>query len=503
MYAAFARLNYKPWYALAEFVDNSLQSALNNRDALRNVHGPDYVLMVDIEIDDEAIEIRDNAAGIAAKDYSRAFLPASPPPDTSGLSEFGLGMKAAASWFSRKWSVRTTALYEEVERTIEFDIPHIVASGTDQLEPVERHVSAEEHYTTVRLEQLSVRPKGRTLGKITDHLASIYRLFVSDGLLQIRLDGQVPSHSPPNFLRAPHHAKPTDPPVTWRKNVELDLGDGHTVRGWAGILARASVANAGFAVFRRRRLVIGSHGEGYRPETLFGKPNKFVYQRLVGELEVEGFSVSHTKDGIQWSDWEEDILAWLKRDLDREPMPLLQQATHFRARPAPEKDVIQEATRDTSTAIAQHLPPVIEEQIASAPNEDPLVPTLDDVADPDLRSETVDIQLEHARVTWRVSVEIITDASRDGWYEIADCTPDENLTKLQIRVNLAHPFLERFVSPDGDEVVSFTRLAAGLAIAEITARRVGVRNAGTIRLNLNQILRNALSGPVASGANNG
>ena len=111
--------------------------------------------------------------------------------------------------------------------------------------------------------------------------------------------------------------------MTWRKDIDLDLGDGHRVKGWAAILARASVTNAGFAIFRRRRLVQGSHGEGYRPETIFGKANKFVYQRLVGELEVEGFSVSHTKDGIQWEDWEEDILSWVKDSLDAGPLPLL------------------------------------------------------------------------------------------------------------------------------------------------------------------------------------
>jgi hypothetical protein len=28
MYGAFSRLPYKPWYAIAEFVDNSIQSFL-------------------------------------------------------------------------------------------------------------------------------------------------------------------------------------------------------------------------------------------------------------------------------------------------------------------------------------------------------------------------------------------------------------------------------------------------------------------------------------------
>ena len=36
--------------------------------------------------------------------------PAAIPPDRSGLSEFGMGMKSAACWFAPRWSVRTKAL---------------------------------------------------------------------------------------------------------------------------------------------------------------------------------------------------------------------------------------------------------------------------------------------------------------------------------------------------------------------------------------------------------
>jgi hypothetical protein len=499
MYAAFARLNYKPWYAFAEFVDNSLQSALMNSDALRIAAGGNYRLLVEIDVSDDSIEVRDNAAGISESDYARAFLPASPPPDTSGLSEFGLGMKAAASWFARRWSVRTSALGESVERTITFDIPKIVATNCEHLEPVERGVPRHEHYTTLLLRDLQVRPQRRTIGRIKDHLRSIYRIFLREGLLELRLNGEILTYEPPAFLHAPYHATPTAEAVTWQKPIELDLGDGHRVRGWAAILARASVTNAGFAMFRRRRLVQGSHGEGYRPEVIFGKPNKFVYQRLVGELEVDGFSVTHTKDGIQWEDWEEDILGWVKDQLNSQPLPLLDQASNYRARASANRDVVREATLDTSHAIAQHLSPIIDEQIVAEPNEEPLAPELDSSREEATRSDRIELNLNHAHRRWTVVVELVSEASREAWYEAAESTADGETTRIQIRVNLAHPFMVRFISPDGDEIIPFTRLAVGLAIAEITAREVGVRQAGTLRMNLNQILRSALSGPVQRG----
>ena len=60
-----------------------------------------------------------------------------------------------------------------------------------------------------------------------------------------------------------------------------------------------SHVKAGFSVFRRRRLIEGSVGETYKPHAIFGNPNSFRSQRVVGEMFVDGFDVTHTKDGIR------------------------------------------------------------------------------------------------------------------------------------------------------------------------------------------------------------
>lgn len=110
MLSVLRHLNYKAWFALAEFIDNSLQSYLANREALEAIHGQDFRLEVNVQIESSGpglIVVTDNAAGISTADFPRAFRAAQVPTDRTGLSEFGMGMKSAACWFSERWSVRT------------------------------------------------------------------------------------------------------------------------------------------------------------------------------------------------------------------------------------------------------------------------------------------------------------------------------------------------------------------------------------------------------------
>lgn len=52
-----------------------------------------------------------------------------------------------------------------------------------------------------------------------------------------------------------------------------------------------------------------------------------------------------------------------------------------------------------------------------------------------------------------------------------------------------------FVQADPEAMEATLRVAAGLALAEKLARGAGVKLAGTIRRNLNELLREALAKP--------
>jgi len=161
-------LNYKPWFALAEFVDNSLQSYLDYRRDLHKVDGKHFRLRVLVKIESEEggrITVRDNAAGIHKSDYVRAFRAAEVPPDSTGLSEFGMGMKSAACWFAPQWVVRTKALGEAEEKTVAFDIKKVLRDSLEELDVQSRKVDPDKHYTEIILSHLySKAPQRRTLG---------------------------------------------------------------------------------------------------------------------------------------------------------------------------------------------------------------------------------------------------------------------------------------------------------------------------------------------------
>ena len=99
VYSAFRYINNKVWTALAEYIDNSLQSFLNHRDELEKInHDGKLNVSINLDFDDDTITIKDDAYGIDEESYQRAFELANIPLDANGLNEFGMGMKVSSVW---------------------------------------------------------------------------------------------------------------------------------------------------------------------------------------------------------------------------------------------------------------------------------------------------------------------------------------------------------------------------------------------------------------------
>ncbi len=490
-------LNYKAWFAMAEFVDNSVQSYLQNREKLEQLHGKDFRLKVEIEIersDEVRIKIRDNAAGIAIADYARAFRPAELPSDRSGLAEFGMGMKSAACWFSPRWKVRTSALGEQVERTITLDIGTIVRDDIEELDVVEVPAADTDHFTEITLIDPYDKLQTKTGSKIKDHLASIYRIFLRERAMELCFNREPLSYEIPKILVAPYYKTPTDAPLRWYRDFSFDFGQGLKASGFAALREVASTSTAGFALFRRNRLIEGSLDEPYRPELIFGTGNSYRKQRLIGEIHLEGFDVSHTKDGFKWEDHERPFLELLHEELETQAMPLLSQAEGYRARLAHRelKAEAEKANARVADTLQKEVPRVLEQQSAAEPFLEPLPESVP----PDQSASSRVIEVDHRGAKWRITIELALDPSVEDWLAITDKPPSRGVPReITVRMSLVHPFMQQFCRADSAEIEALARVAAALGLAEITARDAGVPQYGTIRRNINQLLREAFSKP--------
>ena len=334
----FRHLNYRPWFAAAEFVDNAIQSFQDHQQEFARVEGQTAKLLVKVKIDssDEGfIQVSDNAAGIYRDEWARALRPAEPPPDKSGLAEFGMGMKTAAAWFGRQLTVRSKAFGEPVRREITLDFNKIIEKRLETVQPETYPAPLKEHGTDVIVSGFHRPPYGRTIGKIRDHLASIYRMFLRDDSLQLVFQhGTNPEQrlvaEHVDIYKGPRFDDPAGGHHHWSKPIDFDLGGGLSARGFLAIRAVGSTSNAGLALFRRKRLIEGSGDETYRPRAIFGASNSYEYQRLFGELTLEGFDISHTKDGFRWEEHEEPFVDLVREYADAEPLQLIRQARGMR-----------------------------------------------------------------------------------------------------------------------------------------------------------------------------
>ena len=185
---SYKRLAYTPWHAIAEFVDNSTQSYFNNRQALdAALAAKEEKLDVRVVYDPSGgglLRVTDNAMGMSLGELRTALKVGTPPANTTGRSKYGMGMKTAACWIGDEWTVHTTKLGQAEEHSISVDVQR-VGAGDNNLLYHSSPAGTDDHYTRIEIRQHHKEFRGRTLGKIRDFLASIYRQDLRSGTLDL------------------------------------------------------------------------------------------------------------------------------------------------------------------------------------------------------------------------------------------------------------------------------------------------------------------------------
>jgi hypothetical protein len=311
---AYRRMSYQAWYALAEFVDNSTQSYFNNKaalDAALEVTGERLEVSITYDRQNGVIRIVDNAMGMDETELQQAVRIGIPPSNTDGRSEYGMGLKTAACWFGDEWTLTTKKLGSTTELSITVNVDRVASGDTDlRLSPIPK--DADQHYTIVEITNLNRNLNGWAVKNTKEYLSAMYDRDLAADLLDLRFDG-VSLTAPAHFTDDAFLKRMDNTP--YKKAFETEIG-GKTVKGWLGVL-RPGVASrrlAGITMIRRGRVIRGWLNS-WRPEDIYGAGgrNDLLNQRLAGELDVDGFDVSHAKDAILFDgDEEEKLIAFLK-----------------------------------------------------------------------------------------------------------------------------------------------------------------------------------------------
>lgn len=331
MYHLLRSQGYDPAYALAEFIDNALHAYQEKCKGRIRVGAP---LHVDLKFYSSSygdstirncIVIADDGPGI-----SRAQLPAALKParhkEAKWLSEFGIGMKAAAVWFADTWELVTRPTGERKKFQLTFNLEDLLASGGDSLDVVEGALKKNEQGTEIILRNLR-RPIDKTkYDEVCDALKELYQRFTAGTSptmeLTASLDGTPQSlkFSPPTrqVLSAPVHRAQgkqfyaIGPEKTWSVAISM-VFNGIPIEGHICLLEKGSyTGNPGLVLFRHDRVICGTTKKPNTPKSMFGTSNKYAPQRVYGELHLDGLPVSYTKDKFEID--EAAFFDQLKRD---------------------------------------------------------------------------------------------------------------------------------------------------------------------------------------------
>jgi hypothetical protein len=317
----------------------------------------------------------------------------------------------------------------------------------------------------------------------------MYRQDLRSGEVEIIWNGEPISFQEPQFLIEELGGGVRN---TWRKDISFEVfWDAEDrplpVRGWVGIRTPGSQRDAGFALLRRGRVVVGGPGEGYKPVEIFGQGNTFRSQRLVGELHMDDWPVTQAKDAFDWSGGLEDAFI---EELKRVCQDYMDKAEGYRERSRPVTQADMELASERTRQV------FLDSRFGAAVAEDVVLPEPPKTEERE-RADIVKLRsVSNGPVIYRLNVGAQEWVFRLHWQDqISDAHwmsvsyPTD--TETDVFLNMAHPFFARYLGDKGF-LELLQRFVLALALAERMARQVshnGLVAPSDFRNFMNRVLR--------------
>ena len=486
---AFTRMPVETEQLLREFIDNSTTSYYDHALELDKVVDQQKCI-VNIDWDDSRIVILDNAYGMHEEGFFRALRPNAKAESYSADSrgKYGLGLKYAALNLGSKYTIETTAFgsnklyYAEIDLDVlKTDIEEIPYTISDVLES--------KHFTKIVITNLARTlkelPKKGIKKKATkskeeqlrESISQIYRYDITQGKLDVFINGKKVIYYEPEFLQKKDGGEFLS---TFDDSFDFG-GKNYSYSGWIAILKKGDVSNAGFMLVQKDRAI----QLNYRPEDLFGKSNDFRYQRVVGEINLDGDSwvVTFTKNAVKWDDFglEDTFIQSLKEN--RNVSEILKQAKDYRKNKENITiDTIKKWEKDLKNTFS-NIKEVPEKEGTSshenAPSKSGVPSEKDDhksisqdvTPDDSIGEENVIIPISYAGVNYEFEMIPAIDISPETpWIKLQ--SKDAQNYKYRIEVNVRSPFFEEYKDQKSKKLI--TKMAMCVALAQLASKKRGL-----------------------------
>ena len=212
-------------------------------------------------------------------------------------------------------------------------------------------------------------------------------------------------------------------------------------------------------------------------------------------MHVEGFEVSHTKDGFRWEEYEDIFLDYLKQQIEAEPLNLLAQADNYRALPSKKSIEARAAVATASVAdyLEKDVAPLLVESKANPTAASPLPLTL---APSELQASEKTVAVNDGSWDWVITIRTSVDPAKEDWVSFAKQDPlpgdlDE-ARRLVVDLALAHPFSSEFLGANNENVELFLRIATAICISLVLAEDVTGDAPEAVLYQFNYLMRGAL-----------
>jgi hypothetical protein len=519
-YELYQIASYTHWFAVGEFIDNSITSAFLNWEELQKLYGGKYSLNIDIDFDNDekTLTIIDNAAGIARNEIQRALRAGEPPSDKSLLSVHGVGMKMSSFWLGRNLNIKTWPIHVDNGFEVSVDLDEIkkTKSAITQVSEIPKR---SRPGTVIKLSKINddKLPKGTGVAKLKLLLTSMYRLYLTSNekKVVIRFNGKPLTFKNPEILNVPfwpdREGPVNDIPVRWEREFTYTSSKGQMVFGKVGLLETMSRDLSGFMLHYKGKGMGGigaidssedisqqdvrDSREYYRPSRIFGQEGSYRYQRFTGVFDISDLGKTSSTDSIKWGpDDEHDFIEALVEFLKDPKFNMWAMAENFQPRKAlklkeaSDKPNVSSFSVEEVVTLSEYFNTHIHGEEILHPDSDEelgelLSPrSLNQVPESEFVSTKNVFSVPDARGhVHHFEPQFIDNPDFDLFY--LNSSSDD---KHEIRINVGHPFLRRLQWGNPDVREAIIQMIYLMSVPEVF---LPLRNSKTaFRAKINEIV---------------